>query len=606
MADLLKDPMADNRKSFLATSSQDLKERGWNWVDIVLVSGDAYVDHPSFGIALIGRVLANEGYRVAILAQPRYDSPHDFKRFGRPRLFFGISAGNLDSIVSNYTGNAKVRDEDQYSPGGDPYFPGPRLKTNRRRPDRATAIYVNLAKQAYKEVATIIGGVEASLRRFCHYDYQQQKIRASVLTDSKADLLVYGMGERAVIEVARRLSHQEDLLGIAGTCVRLSPQEFAGRDFGQEQLLLPSFQDIGRDRQKFMAAELLVDQEARAAGQKILVQQQQSHYVVQMPAAPPLTSPELDAVYALPFTRQAPAESGHVPALEMIRNSITIVRGCCGNCSFCAITRHQGPALVSRSLESVVAEVARVAAARDFNGTISDLGGPTANLFGVSCRKGGCKKRECLFPKICPQLVIDEEIFLDLLRQVGKVKGVKHLFISSGLRMELLLQTPKLLRALLNKHCPGMLKIAPEHTVDKVLALMHKPGNHILQDFLAACGQIKREKGSRIALSAYLISAHPGCTLADMNQLAEDLKGLKLPVRQFQDFTPTPGTLATAMYVSELDRNGAPLYVAKNFRERQLQRECLQKNLASPLRPGKGKGRVKSSQGRKPGSPKGR
>ncbi len=598
--------MAENRKSFLATSTDDLKERGWQWVDIVLVTGDAYVDHPSFGIALIGRLLESKGYRVAILAQPRYDSPEDFKRFGCPRLFFGISAGNLDSIVSNYTGNAKVRDEDQYSPEGNPYFPGPAIKLNRRRPDRATSIYVNLAKQAYRDVPTIIGGVEASLRRFCHYDYQQQKLRGSVLTDSKADLLVYGMGETAIVEVALRLEQKKDLFGIAGTCIRLSPKEFGERRFGLEQIVLPSFNDIEADRKKFMTAELLVDKEARASSQKILSQQQQSHYVVQMPAAPPLTVAELDALYALPFAKQPHPESGHVPAFEMIRDSITIVRGCCGNCSFCAITRHQGPVIVSRSHESVVAEVKKLASQKGFRGTITDMGGPTANLFGVSCQKGGCKKRDCLFPKMCPQLVIDEATFLDLLNKVKNVAGVKHLFVSSGLRMELLLKTPRLLSALVKDHTPGMLKIAPEHTVDQVLNHMHKPGGAILQNFLEAARQVKRQQKSKISISAYLISSHPGCTLADMKALAEDLKRLKLPVRQFQDFTPTPGTLATAMYVAEIDRDGSPLYVAKNFKERQQQRECLQKILVPQPKGEKKRVAVTTTQRRVKRSSKGK
>jgi uncharacterized radical SAM protein YgiQ len=590
--------MTAPRASFLATSPSDLAARGWEWVDIVLVSGDAYVDHPSFGIALIGRLLESQGYRVAVLAQPRYDSPDDFRRFGRPRLFFGISAGNLDSIVSNYTGNAKVRDDDQYSPEGDPYFPGPRTKLNRRRPDRATAIYVNLAKQAYGDVATILGGVEASLRRFSHYDYQQKKIRGSILTDAKADLLVYGMGERAIVEVARRLQQQADLRGIPGTCLRLSPQEFSRQPFAQEQLVLPPLADILADTKNFLIAELLVDKEARAASQKILVQQQQSHYVAQMPPAPPLTTNELDSLYALPFTREAHPDSGRVPALAMIRDSITVVRGCCGNCSFCAITRHQGPAIVSRSLASVVAEVEGVAGQAWFGGTITDLGGPTANLYGVSCRQGGCKKRDCLYPVICPQLVIDEEAMLALLAKVHRVAGVKHLFISSGLRMELLLKTPKLLKALIDHHTPGMLKVAPEHTVDRVLGHMHKPGNAVLQEFVKTCRAITRKQKGKVALSAYLISAHPGCTLADMKQLAQDLRKLDLPVRQFQDFTPTPGTLATAMYVAEMDRNGAPLHVAKNILERQQQRECLQELLMPQTKTTKTRGAPRPGQKR--------
>lgn len=581
--------MVNDRKSFLATSAKDLKDRGWQWVDIVLVTGDAYVDHPSFGVAIIGRLLESKGYRVAVLAQPRYNSFDDFKRFGQPRLFFGISAGNLDSIVSNYTGNAKVRDEDQYSPDGNPYFPGPRTKNNRRRPDRATSIYVNLAKQAYKDVTTIIGGVEASLRRFSHYDYQQQKIRGSLLTDSKADLLVYGMAERAIVEVSRRLRQKEDLFGIPGTCVRLSPQEFQEKQshFAYDKLHLPSWADIQHDKIKFLEAEVLIDKEARASLAKILIQQQQSHYVVQLPPSSPLTPDELDAIYALPFTRRSHPESGRVPAFEMIKNSITIVRGCCGNCSFCAITRHQGPVIVSRSQQSVLTEIEKLAAEPDFSGTISDIGGPTANLYGVSCQKGGCKKRDCLYPKICPQLVINEEAFVGLLHKAKNIEGIKHLFISSGLRMELLLRTPKLLSAIVNNHTPGMLKIAPEHTVDKVLKQMHKPGGSLLEDFMKACRDLKKQGGGKFSISAYLISSHPGCSLADMKQLSQDLKSLNLPVRQFQDFTPTPGTLATAMYVSERDREGSPLYVAKNFHDRQGQRECLQKNLGPQAKGGK-------------------
>ncbi len=582
--------MASDRDLFLATSSDDLKKRGWEWVDIVLATGDAYVDHPSFGVALIGRLLESQGYRVAVLAQPRYDSPNDFKRFGRPRLFFGITAGNLDSIVSNYTGNAKVRDEDQYSPDGNPYFPGPKNKNNRRRPDRATSIYVNLAKRAYKDVTTVIGGVEASLRRFSHYDYQQQKIRGSVLTDSKADLLIYGMAETAIVEVARHLKEKMDLEGINGTCIRLSPQEFKAFQPPQEALLLPSLQDINNDPKEFLTAELLIDKEARAASQKILIQQQQSHFVVQMPPAPPLTPAELDALYALPFTRRPHPDSGSIPAYAMIKDSLTIVRGCCGNCSFCAITRHQGPEIVSRSHESILAEVESLVVDHDFKGTITDIGGPTANLFGVSCKKGGCKKRDCLYPRICPHLVIDEKTFLDLLAKVKKVDGVKHLFISSGLRMELLLKTPKLLRVIINNHTPGMLKIAPEHTVDKVLAYMHKPGGSLLDDFIRAYRKENKQVASKSSLSAYLISSHPGCTLRDMKQLSQDLKRLNLPVRQFQDFTPTPGTVATAMYYAGCDRDGSAIYVARKFTERQQQRECLQTNLSTNFKKSRKKG----------------
>lgn len=583
---------------FLPATAAEMRARGWDEVDVVLVSGDAYIDHPSFGLALIGRWLEVHGYRVAVLAQPRYDGPEDFRRFGRPRLFFGISAGNLDSIVANYTGNVKVRDRDDYSPGGNPYFGERADRRERRRPDRATIVYAQQARQAYGDVPLILGGLEASLRRFVHYDYQQRKLRASVLTDAKADLLVYGMGERAVLEIARRLAEGLDLRDIPGTCERLTARQLAERGLSEiaaaqalpasprarakpgALLVLPGYKEIMADSALFLAAEKTIDRLARAQAPRPLLQGQQALWLLQHPPADPLTPAELDRLYALPYARRPHPEAGDVPAFRMVRDSVTIVRGCCGNCSFCAITRHQGAALVSRSRASILAEVAAIARQPDFRGTISDLGGPTANLYGCSCSlpAGGCPRRDCLYPEICAHLRIDEEALLGLLRDAAASPGVKHLLVSSGLRMELLLRTPRLLRRLLKHHTPGVLKIAPEHTEEEVLRLMHKPGGRLLEDFLRAVSRITgEEKRGGLLVNPYLISAHPGCTVEQMAKMAGKIKKLGLVPRQFQDFTPTPGTMATAMYVSGLDQDGRPIHVARGDRERRDQRQTLEK-----------------------------
>lgn len=387
---------------FLPSNREEMRVRGWGQVDMVLVTGDAYVDHPSFGIALIARWLEAHGYRVGILAQPRHEDPSAFLAMGRPRLFYGISAGNLDSIVSNYTGNVRVRDTDVYSPEGNPYFGRERSRAGRRRPDRATIRYAQLARAAYPDVPIVLGGLEASLRHFVHYDYQQARLRASVLTDAKADLLVYGMGERAVLEVANCLEKGQGLSGIPGTCERLTEAERSRRCFAQPPDLLPSWEEIQEDRSRFLEAELTVDRHARALSQVPLLQRQQTHWVLQNRPAVPLTSAEHDALYALPFARAPHPSAADVPAYRMIQHSVTIVRGCFGNCSFCAIARHQGPVVTSRSRESVLEEVRGLAAMPNFTGTVTDLGGPTANLYGTSCnRERPCHRRDCLYPGVC-------------------------------------------------------------------------------------------------------------------------------------------------------------------------------------------------------------
>ncbi len=587
---------------FLPASKAEMAARGWKHVDVVLVTGDAYVDHPSFGVALIGRLLEANGYRVAVLSQPRHHNPDDFRQFGQPRLFFGITAGNLDSIVANYSGNAKVRDRDDYSPGGNPYFGDQAEKKLRRRPDRATILYSNLARAAYPATQVVLGGLEASLRRFVHYDYQQQRLRGSVLTDAKADLLIYGMGERAVLEVAARLAEGRDLAGIPGTCERLTEKELEARGISAP-LLLPSWAEIQADLPLFLEAELTVDRQARAYAPETLLQCQQAAWVVQHQPAAPLNTAELDALYSLPFTRKPHPACGDVPACRMIRDSITIVRGCCGNCSFCAISRHQGPKIISRSRDSVVQEAKRLAGQKDFSGTISDLGGPTANLYGTGCNSPQpCKRHDCLYPKVCKFFKIDEQAMLGLLDAVADCAGVKHLFVSSGLRMELLLKTPRLLRKLLLEHTPGAMKIAPEHTEDKVLRLMHKPGAAVLEEFLALCREIGAKAGKNFHFTPYLIASHPGCTIADTEKMAARLSTLGLAVRQFQDFTPTPGTISTAMYVTGLDcEKRMPLPVAKKDSERRAQRQALDIRASGAQGPGR-KSKAPSAGGEQKGA----
>ena len=569
----------------LPVTREECKTRGWNEIDIVLITGDAYVDHPSFGVALIGRLLEDKGYRVAILAQPRYDSNTDFKMFGRPRLFFGITGGNLDSIVANYTGNGKVRDKDAYSPDGNPWFGNKKEKNARRRPDRASMLYTNLARSAFKDIPIILGGVEASLRRFIHYDYKQKKLRGSLLSDAKADILVYGMGEQAVLQIAERLDKGLDLSGINGTCERLSDKVFQSRYSDEEKqgtIILPSWQDILQNKALFLQAEKQVDSQARSYADRLLIQRQQSSWIIQHPQPPRLTTSEMDSLYELPFTRLEHPAFPNVPAARMIQHSLTTVRGCSGNCSFCAITRHQGPAITSRSQESLLREVKQVCSMKNFTGTISDLGGPTANLYGVSCRIGSCKKHDCLYPKVCKNLQVDEDAFLELLRKVSALPAIKHVFISSGLRLELLRKTPRLFKEIIRCHTPGAMKIAPEHTEQDVIDIMHKESHEQLETFLKMGRKFSRELKKNILFTPYIISSHPGCTESHTANMAKTLKKLGLELRQFQDFTPTPGTLATAMYVTGLHRDtGKPIFVPRKQSERMKQRQILERLLIS-------------------------
>ena len=580
---------------FLPVSREELTALGWEEIDVVLVSGDAYVDHPSFGIALIGRLLVERGYRVAVLPQPRHDSPADFSKLPRPRLFCGISGGNLDSVVANYSGAGRVRDQDAYSAGGDPWFPGERGKKNRRRPDRATIVYSSLARHVWPGVPIVLGGVEASLRRFIHFDFKQERLRNSILSDAKGDILVYGMGERQAVEIAERIAAGDDLHKIAGTCERVFDKET-----GEEAKAIPGWAEISRDPKQFLTAELAIEETARGGGQQALIQAQKSGAVIQHPPTRPLTQAELDHLHSLPFSRRPHPAAGDIPAARMVRDSVTIVQGCVGNCSFCAISRHQGNHIVSRSPESIIREVERIAKRPGFSGTITDLGGPSANLYATRCKKGGCPRRDCLMPKICPNLKIDEKAFLDLLHRSRKVAGVKHLFISSGLRMELLLATPALLREIILHHSPGRIKIAPEHTEDKVLRLMHKPQFQVCEDFIAKSRKIGEEEGLKVRFSPYLISAHPGSGEKEARAMAARLKKLGLVPRAPQDFTPTPGNLSTAMYYCATGPKGERIEVARGREARARQRELIEELI--PDRRGKKK---KGAAGRRPRNRKG-
>lgn len=569
----------------LPISWEECRARGWSHIDVLLVTGDAYIDHPSFGIALIARLLESHGYKVAILSQPRFDSNIDFASYPAPQLFCGISGGNLDSIVANYTGNGKVRNSDAYSPDGNPYRGAIREKKERRRPDRASLIYTSLAKSTYGRVPIVLGGIEGSLRRFVHFDYKQNKLRASFLTDAKADLLVYGMGEKAVVEIAKRCKSKQSLINIPGTCIRATDKELGelysaeSRTKARKFLTLPSYTEITHDNSLFLQAELTIDKELRAFTPRILLQRQQSHWVIQNPPYTPLSPDELDSLYDLSFTRKPHPDNQRIPAHQMIKDSVTIVRGCSGNCSFCSITRHQGSAIVSRSHDSIVRECKIMSNANEFSGTISDLGGPTANLYGTECEIGGCKKRDCLYPQTCKNLLVNEDTFLELLSSVEQLQGIKHLFISSGLRMELLLKAPRLMERIIKRHTPGSLKIAPEHTDNEVLRLMHKEPHRMLQEFVDRCRVLSRKSKRRpVELTPYVISCHPGSDIKSNNQLVKDMKKLGLSVRKFQDFTPTPGSISTAMYVSGKDvTTGKAIKVIKSQAERIKARKIIEK-----------------------------
>ena len=568
---------------FLPVTMKEMKERGWQQADFVLVTGDAYVDHHSFGTAIIGRLLERYGYKVAVLPQPDYKSAEDFQRFGRPRLGFLINSGVVDSMVNNYSVFKHRRKTDEYAPGG---------KAG-KRPDRALIVYTNRAREAYKDVPVIIGGIEASLRRLGHYDYWSDKVRRSILLDSKADLLIYGMGERAIVEIAEALDSgiaARDITWVRGTCYRAKDLSIA-ESSGEEGLkILPSFDEISTDKKAY-ARSFAVQFKNNDSISAVTLAEKYSDtvYVVQNPPQPPLEREELDDIYSLPFENEWHPmydEMGGIPAFKEIKFSVVSSRGCFGGCSFCALTYHQGRQVRSRSKESIVAEVKILTEKEDFKGYIHDVGGPTANFRQPACKKqlksGVCTHKDCLYPAVCPNIEPNHSEYLDVLRTVRAVDGVKKVFIRSGIRYDYLMADPKcdeFIAELCQNHVSGTLKVAPEHISDRVLYYMRKPSAKVFLEFDKKYKETNRKMGKKQYLIPYLISSHPGSTLKDAVELAVFLKKYGFVPDQVQDFYPTPGTLSTCMYYTELDPlTMKPVYVAKNMEEKRMQRALIHYN----------------------------
>lgn len=553
--------------NFLPTDHAEMQAHGWDELDILFITGDAYIDHPAFGTPLLARLLESEGYRVGIIAQPDWKNPESLKVMGRPRLFAAISAGAMDSLVNHYTAAKKIRRDDAYTPGG----------VAGKRPNRAVIAYTAAVKGAFKGLPTVIGGIEASLRRMAHYDYWDDKVRRSVLVDSKADLLLYGMAETALLEVARRLATGEEirqLTQIRGTATLSS-------ELPDGALELPSFEEVSEDPDAYNRMFKLASEQQNPFSGKPLLQAHGNRSVLINPPALPLSEAELDRSYGLPFTRRPhPSYTGKIPAFEQIRNSITSHRGCFGGCAFCAITHHQGKTIQSRSERSILQEIDRLAAQEDFHGTLSDIGGPTANMYGLGCKNPDaekkCRRYSCLFPTPCNNLRTDDKRAVRLLRKVRSSANINHVFVASGIRYDLLQFQQDYFDELLQHHVGGLLKVAPESTSDKVTAVMRKPGAKLFTDFLDRFRRRSKQLGLRQAIVPYLISGHPGCTLEDMVDVALYLKHHNLRVEQVQDFTPTPGSLATCIYHTGKDPfSGERLHIPRTVKEKRLQKALL-------------------------------
>lgn len=560
----------------LPMTPAEMHSRGWDELDILLITGDAYVDHPSFGAALLGRVLEAAGYRVGIIAQPRWDTPEDFTRLGRPRLFAGITAGALDSMLAHYTAFRKLRHDDAYTPGN----------VHGARPNRACIVYTGIVRNAFPGLPVVLGGIEASMRRATHYDFWTEKLRRSILLDSKADLVVYGMGEKAVLGIAKRLDtckeYQKELLwGIPGTAFACSTKTDTAQypcfpDPG-ELLRLPSHEATLEDAKALMTATLALELQVHQ-GTRWAVQEAGTQQVFFTPPAAPMKTSELDALYALPFTRRPhPSYKKPIPAADMIQFSITAHRGCAAGCTFCAISQHQGRCMQSRSAASVLDEARTFTKHPDWKGSISDVGGPTANMWGARCASdpAKCRRPDCLFPKSCPHFRTDDAALVDLLHQVAALAGVKHVRVASGIRYDMGDAGNTYLRALIREFVGGQLKVAPEHLCDNVLRLMRKPSRAAFEAFLQLFEKESRHAGKEQYVVPYLISAFPGCTEEDMRTLAEWLKKRNWRPRQVQCFIPTPGTVAAAMFHAGIDTEGRPIYVARSDRDRMRQHRIL-------------------------------
>ena len=550
-------------------SRSELEALGVDALDFIVVSPDAYVDHPSFAAAIIGRFVQSLGYSVGIIAQPDWRSDADFLKLGTPRYAFLLSGGNMDGIVNMYTAAKKPRSEDKFSPGGKAGL----------RPPRPTIAYTARLKSVHKQSPVIIGGVESSQRRFAHYDYYEDKVRRSYLVDSKADLLVYGMGERPLAEICRRLAEGEkapELYGIRGTCVLRNDLKGIG-----EHIMLPAFERVSTDKKAFASMTKIIMQNAVPQG-KTLVQPHGERQLVQFPPSLPLATPEMDTVYALPFQRRAhPSYTEPVPALEEVQFGITALRGCPGMCAFCSISAHQGKRIQKRSKKSITEETKRIAAMSEFKGNISDVGGPTANFYDAVCKAGRPEScvRNCVTPSICPNLKISHKGISEVLEAVERVPGVKRVFLRSGLRFDYLMadRDNRFFDRLVRKHVSGQLKVAPEHVCDNVLRLMNKPSYGVYEKFVRRFEAATKRAGKKQYLIPYYISSHPGSTLEDAIELAVSIKKQGFVPDQVQDFYPTPGTLSTCMYHTGLDpMSGKPVYVAREQKEKAMQRALLQ------------------------------
>ena len=561
--------------NFLPITREEMKERGWDQVDFVYVSGDAYVDHPSFGHAIITRLLESRGYRVGIIAQPDWRKPESVQVFGEPRLGFLVSAGNMDSMVNHYSVSKKRRKTDAYTPGGE----------MGKRPDYACVVYGNLIRQTYKKTPIILGGIEASLRRMAHYDYWSDKLKRSVLLDSGADVISYGMGEHSIIELAEALDAGipvEDITYIAGTVVKAK-----SLDSIYDAEILPSFEDLKADKMNYARSFYTQYLNTDAFNGKRLVEPYSDHlYVVQNPPAAPLTQMEMDDVYSLPYQRTyhpSYEAKGGGPAIKEIKFSLISNRGCFGGCSFCALTFHQGRIVQVRSHESLIEEAKEITKDKDFKGYIHDVGGPTANFRHPSCKKqmehGVCKTRQCLFPSPCKNLDADHRDYVSLLRKLRDIPKVKKVFIRSGIRFDYLLADKKqeFLRELCEYHVSGQLKVAPEHVAGPVLSLMGKPEHKVYEEFTRQFYKMNEKIGKEQYLVPYLMSSHPGSTLKEAVELAEYCRDLGYMPEQVQDFYPTPSTLSTCMYYTGVDpRTMQKVYVPKSPHEKAMQRALIQ------------------------------
>lgn len=560
-------------KGFLPICRRDMEERGWNELDFVFISGDAYVDHPSFGPAIICRLLEKHGYKVGIIPQPDWHTTKDFDRLGKPRLGFLVSAGNMDSLLNKFTAAKKVRHEDAYSPGGQAGH----------RPERATIVYCNRLRELYPDVPIIIGGIEASLRRMAHYDYWSNAIRRSILVDSQADLLIYGMGERAILEIAADLQQGVEVANIQdvhGTCYRVP-----NKDYAWDYIELPSFEAVRKDKKTFAEAFKIEYLEQDPIRGRKLLQQNDEWCVVQNPPAMPLSEEQMDEVYGLPYMRTYHPiyeKAGGVPAIKEVQFSLVSQRGCFGGCNFCAIISHEGRIIQRRSHASLIREAKILTHMKGFKGYIHDVGGPTANFRRTSCdgqlKRGTCRGKPCLSPEPCKLLVADHSDYIKLLRELRSLPGVKKVFVRSGIRFDyLLLAKDDFLYELCKYHVSGQLKIAPEHISDRVTRLMGKSNRAVYLRFVEKFRRMNERLGKKQYLVPYFMSSHPGSELSDAVELAEFIRDMGYHPQQVQDFIPTPGTLSTCMWYTGIDpMTGEKVYSAKSYEEKRMQRALMQ------------------------------